>query len=167
MSLMHFKLLSSSGARSECVSEWVSLCVDPKRNTSPSYQPSVSKDGILIDIQSQMLWGLFFPTLLLWAQSQFLTGKHGCRTSPLYVLPLLPALTWLLLDILSYKNSAQLVFRWISRMVVLQFNCYFDVIVDQLSTALSTLPSWPGDKNIKLCIIVKKKNSYPKSCITF
>lgn len=63
-------------------------------------------DYVLADVHSQLLWGLLFPALVLWAgesgvglgpldlqggplqpryPSQFLTTTRGCGTSPFHV----------------------------------------------------------------------------------
>ena len=44
-------------------------------------------------------------------------------------LPLLPALMWLLLYILSCRTSVRLDFGQFGMMVILQFSCIFDVVV--------------------------------------
>lgn len=60
--------------------------------------------------------------------------EPACLASP----PLLLLVSrWLLLYILSYKSSIQLIFRWFSRAVVLQSMCNFNVIRDEVNTAFT------------------------------
>ena len=120
--------------------EWGTLCAGLLRTA----RLSVPQPFVRLCTQSpwfsQMLWGLFFSSLVCWAgepivclgpwaphrgppqpkqpSSFLILARRGCGARLLHVTALSTCLVWLLY-ILRYGNSDQLVLGWFSMTIVL------------------------------------------------
>lgn len=140
MSWSFSRCCTFAGASDECL--WVSksvlgpfkrtlVCAAALRLTWCSLcwflQPGVV--GTSLPSTGALRWGALCRTGTPWSLGELLqprnpswfltTAACGFGTSPFASVTLLPVLTWLLLYVLSYTTSLQLVFRQISGIVVL------------------------------------------------
>lgn len=122
--------------RSEQVSSSaVSPHAGPLRGFQELQLPFVSPNETSADFHSKMLWRFLFPSLVVCAGEPSVglgcLASQGGLFSALLMLnigaspgrfvssPFLSVLRWLLLYILTYRRSVQVVLRWFSRVGVL------------------------------------------------
>lgn len=121
--------------------EWHTVCWHFKRapGIPGNFHISLGDD----DYQSQMLYGLCFPALVLHAcesgvelrplnpQRELLSWDIPLNSQPSHVgvcsafflsLSFLPVCTWIVLYIFSNKTSIQIVFSWLFKMIDLYFS---------------------------------------------